>query len=164
MLVGVRISALTGPVAVGLFLAGCGGGSGSTRYSRPAFESCLQQNGATTFSFAQLERGMGEAAAQTLRSIAPNVVGIRFPSKEFATVAFASDAAGANKIYAAFNRLVSNSTSLNTGKLARSGNIVILINQRVTEGVQKTIQDCERSAALTGGGSARGSISIKAIT
>jgi hypothetical protein len=135
-------------IGVALVLAGCGGG-GAKRFSRPAFEACLHDHSAQTQSYGQALGGADIHVKKLLQPIAPNLIAVKFPSGEFAGIAFSKDAAGARRIRDALTRIAKAGGTLDQGKFEQDGTLLLILPPHVTAGTDSIIKDCEKSSALT---------------
>lgn len=133
-------------VAAGVVISGCGGHN-ATRYSKPAFVACLEQDGVPSQDIKHPVTALDRAVANALRPIAPNLIVAKFRDGEFVGVAFAADAARASQILRAFKKLVK-LPGATPGKLILAGNLVLLTNPHITAGVKSTINACEADAVI----------------
>ena len=108
--------------------------------------ACLDQKGVLTRDISHPVTAFDQQPATFLKPIDPNFVGAKFPSGEFVGIAFAPDSAGASKVRRELQKLAKG-PGATSGKITQKGSIVVLTYPHVTAGVQKTLDECESSAA-----------------
>ena len=131
--------------AATVLLAACGGGGGITSYSRPGFQSCLNQNGVVTHTLGEASHSVRTFFAEIGSE---NFIAAVFPDGEEDGFLFAQNQAGVSRIVSAIDLLEKEGRS-SPGVLVTKGNMVLLMQLHPTAGAQKIIDTCEANARLT---------------
>jgi hypothetical protein len=125
-------------------LTGCGSSS-AAQYSRPAFQSCLNQNNVVTHTLGQVPQSVRRLFTQ-IGSL--NFIAGTFPDSNEVGFFFARNRAGVAKIVTSINNLQKRGLTT-PGRLVTHGNMVLLMGVHGTAGEQKIINTCEASARVT---------------